>query len=57
MFVVVLVLLVTMTLAGLVVAYVAFPHQGKEIPHAEWLSGAMVRAADKVRAPEDVARR
>jgi hypothetical protein len=31
-------------LAGLITAYVAFPHRGESIPHAEWLSDAMTRS-------------
>jgi hypothetical protein len=33
-----------LVLAGLITAYVAFPHRGESIPHAEWLSDAMTRS-------------
>jgi hypothetical protein len=42
-------LLLIMAVAGLVTAYVAFPHRGQAIPHAAWLSDAMVKASDKLR--------
>ncbi|MDX6367499.1 MAG: hypothetical protein QOK30_2575 [Nocardioidaceae bacterium] len=42
-------LLVIVAVAGLVTAYVAFPHRGQAIPHAAWLSDAMVKASDKLR--------
>ncbi|MGH3473077.1 MAG: hypothetical protein ACRDPG_13665 [Nocardioidaceae bacterium] len=41
-------LLVCVVLAGLVTAFVAFPHRGQSIPHAHWLSNAMVKARDQV---------
>jgi hypothetical protein len=41
-------LLVTLALAGLVTLYVAFPHRGEDIPHAEWLSDAMSKSNQKV---------
>ncbi len=43
-------LLVILTLAGLVTLYVAYPHRGEDIPHAEWLSDAMSRSNQKVTA-------
>ncbi len=48
MFVISLGLLVIIVLAALVTVYVAFPHRGADIPHAEWLSDAMVRSERKV---------
>ena len=39
-----LALLGVLVLAGLVTAYVAFPHRGEAIPHAEWLSDAMTKS-------------
>ena len=42
-------LLVVLVLAGLVTAFVAFPHRGHDIPHAPWLSDAMLRTRDKFR--------
>jgi hypothetical protein len=46
LFVVVAMLLITV-LAGLVVAYVAYPHRGEQMPAAPWLGDAMARAADR----------
>ncbi len=43
-------LLIVLALAGLVTAYVAFPHRGESIPHAEWLSNAMVRSDQAISA-------
>jgi hypothetical protein len=37
-------LVAVLVLAGLITAYVAFPHRGESIPHAEWLSDAMTRS-------------
>ncbi len=42
-------LLVILALAGLVTVFVAFPHRGEHIPHAEWLSDAMMKARNKIR--------
>jgi hypothetical protein len=44
MLLIALALLVVLALAGLVTAYVAFPHRGEAIPHAEWLSDAMTKS-------------
>ena len=33
-------------LAGLVVAFVAFPHRGEEVPGAPWLGESMSKAVD-----------
>jgi hypothetical protein len=41
-------LLAVVVLAGLVTAYVAFPHRGEDIPRAQWLSDAMVRSNQRV---------
>lgn len=41
-------LLLILALAGLITLYVAYPHQGEDIPHAEWLSDAMSRSNQKV---------
>ena len=35
-----------LVVSGLVVAYVAFPHRGEEMPHAPWLGDAMNKATD-----------
>jgi hypothetical protein len=40
---------VILAVAGLVTAFVAFPHRGMAIPHAGWLSDAMVKVSDKLR--------
>lgn len=37
---------VILVVSGLVVAYVAFPHRGQEMPHAPWLGDAMNKATD-----------
>jgi len=41
-----LAMLVILVVSGLVVAYVAFPHRDKEMPHAPWLGDAMTRATE-----------
>lgn len=46
MLVVTLVMVVIIAVAALVVAFVAFPHRGEELPAAPWLGEAMNRAAD-----------
>ena len=48
-------MLVIVTLAGLVLAYVAFPHRGEDLPVAPWLGEAMNSAADRLPTvePED----
>jgi hypothetical protein len=49
MLLIALALLLILAVAGLVTAFVAFPHRGHTIPHASWLSDAMVRVSDKIR--------
>jgi hypothetical protein len=49
MLLIALALLVILAVAGLVTAFVAYPHRGQAIPHAGWLSDAMVKAADTFR--------
>ena len=44
-------MLLVVLLAAVVVAFVAFPHRGREIPGVPGLSGAMNRAVERV-APE-----
>jgi hypothetical protein len=39
-------MLVILVVAGLVVAFVAFPHRGEDIPGAAWLGDGMAKAAD-----------
>ncbi|MCW2765577.1 MAG: hypothetical protein JWO11_1536 [Nocardioides sp.] len=46
MFVIVVMMVVILLLAGLIVAYVAYPNRGEELPAAPWLGEAMARAAD-----------
>jgi len=41
-------LLAVPLVAGLIAAYVAYPDRGEDIPHATWLSDAMVKARDKM---------
>ena len=48
MLVIVIALLAVLVIAGLVTAYVAFPHRGEVIPHAEWLSDAMTRSNQRM---------
>lgn len=43
MITVLLAMLVIVTLAGLVVVYVAYPHRGEEVPNAPWVGDAMRR--------------
>ena len=43
---IVIAMLVIVAVAGLVVAFVAFPHRGEELPGAPWLGEAMTNAAD-----------
>lgn len=56
---IVVVMLAILLLAGLVVAYVAYPHRGEELPAAPWLGEAVAKAAEAVPviepeyAPED----
>jgi hypothetical protein len=45
-----LTMLVVLVLAGLVTVYVAYPSRGQSIPHASWLSAAMIKARDKLDA-------
>ena len=43
---VVVVMVMTLLIAGLVVAYVAYPHRGEELPAVPWLGEAMAKAAE-----------
>ncbi len=45
---IVITMLVIIAVAGLVVAFVAFPHRGEEMPGAPWLGEAMGRASGAV---------
>lgn len=48
MFFIVISMVVIVAVAGLVVAFVAFPHRGEELPGAPWLGDAMNAAAEAV---------
>jgi hypothetical protein len=43
---VVIALLLSLVVAGLVVAYVAYPHRGEQMPAVPWLGDAMGRAVE-----------
>jgi hypothetical protein len=43
MFLILLVLLGIVLLAGLVVLYVAYPHRGEQVPRAAWLGAALAK--------------
>ena len=43
---IVITMVVIIAVAGLVVAFVAFPHRGEELPVAPWLGEAMTNAVD-----------
>jgi hypothetical protein len=46
-------MLVIVVLAGLVVAFVAFPHRGRDMPGVPWLGTAMTNAVDAMPTLED----
>ncbi|MDF1602828.1 hypothetical protein [Nocardioides sp. YIM 152315] len=46
MLTVVVVMVLILVVAGLVTAYVAYPHRGEQMPAAPWLGDAMARAAE-----------
>jgi hypothetical protein len=48
MFFIVVALMLVMALAGLVTAYVAYPHRGQPIPHAVRLSERMTKIRDRI---------
>jgi hypothetical protein len=48
-----LAMLLILSVAGVVVAYVAFPHRGEELPVAPWLGDAMKRGVDALPTLED----
>lgn len=52
---IVITMVVIVAVAGLVVAFVAFPHRGEELPAAPWLGDALDRAADAMPLIEDEA--
>ncbi|HET7326946.1 MAG TPA: hypothetical protein VFJ14_06620 [Nocardioidaceae bacterium] len=41
-------LLLILAIAALVALFVAYPHQGKDIPRADWLTDAMNTASARV---------
>ena len=41
-----IVMLAIVALAGLIMAFAAFPHRGQDMPVVPWLGGAMRSAAD-----------
>ena len=43
---IVVVMALILLLAGLVAAYVAYPHRGERMPATPWLGDAMAKAAD-----------
>ena len=43
---VIVVMVLILLVAGVVAAYVAYPHRGEEMPAAPWLGDAMAKAAD-----------
>jgi hypothetical protein len=45
--VIVLAMLACLAVAGLVVAYVAYPHRGEQMPKAPWLGDALGRTVEK----------
>lgn len=40
------VMFVVLVLSGIVVAYVAYPHRGEQMPHAPWLGDAMRKGVE-----------
>jgi len=43
---IVIVMIMILVIAAIVVVYVAYPHRGKDLPGAPWLSDAMSRGVD-----------
>lgn len=41
-----LVMIAALVVAGVVMAYVAYPHRGEEMPHAPWLGDAMKKGVE-----------
>lgn len=50
---IVIVMALILVLAGLVAAYVAYPHRGERMPATPWLGDAMAKAADAAPLIED----
>jgi hypothetical protein len=40
------VMIAALVVAGAVMAYVAYPHRGEEMPHAPWLGDAMKKGVE-----------
>ena len=55
MIVIAVAMLVILAAAALVVAYVAYPQRGREVPKAPWLGEAMTRAAVRAGVHEHAA--
>jgi hypothetical protein len=50
---IVITMFVIVGVAGLVVAFVAFPHRGEDVPGAPWLGETMGRAVGSLRTISD----
>jgi hypothetical protein len=50
---IVVAMLLILVLAGGVVAYVAFPHRGEEMPAVPWVGDAMTRAVESLPTLDD----
>ncbi len=50
---IVIAMLAILVVSGLVVAYVAFPHRGEDIPGVPWLGDAMNKATDALPTLDD----
>jgi hypothetical protein len=50
---IVVVMALILVLAGLVAAYVAYPHRGERMPATPWLGDAMAKAADAAPVLDD----
>ena len=48
MLVVVVMMLAILAFGGLVMAYVAYPHRGEDVPHVPWLGHLMRRGVDQL---------
>ncbi len=53
MLAIVIVMVLILVVAGLVAAYVAYPHRGEQMPAAPWLGDAMAKAVDAAPVIED----
>lgn len=48
MLVVVVMVFICLMVSGLVMAYVAYPHRGEDVPHMPWLGHLMRRGVDQL---------